>query len=169
MAEVYYFNIDENTEYDLPNELLPHCKKKESSAAASALINMGVENLRYLENGKPVADNCFVSISHSEKTVAVCKAHVPVGIDIEVFGKNRDWKKIAKRCFGENELNCFLKSPDEKTFLEIWTKKEAFSKISGNGIADIIKGTDVFSLDGFTFETKLVDKFIITVCEKVGI
>lgn len=169
MTSVYYFNLDENIEYDLPSELLSHCKKKESSAAASALINMGTENLRYTENGKPVADNCFVSISHSEKVIAVCKSDVPVGIDIEVFGKKRDWVKIAKRYFSENELQYFSKSPNEKTFLEIWTKKEAFAKISGNGIADIINGVDVFSLDGFTFETELVNNFIITVCEKVGI
>lgn len=169
MTSVYYFKLDENTEYDLPASLLPHCRKKESLAAASTLINMGVENLRYLENGKPVADNCFVSISHSGKTIAVCRSDVPVGIDVEVFGKNRAWGKIAKRYFSENELRSFLKSPDEKSFLEIWTKKEAFAKISGNGIADIIKGNDIFSLEGYTFKTEAINDFIITVCEKAGV
>lgn len=169
MTSVYFFKLTEKTEYDkalLPRNVQEHCKKKESVAAATELINMGVVGLRYKEN-KPFADNCFVSISHSGDMVAICKSDNPVGIDIEFIDRERDYKKIAKRFYQGKELD-YVGDFSLERFYEIWTKKEAYAKIDGNGIIEIHKGFDVLSVDGYTFETEILGDYALSICEKVG-
>ena len=168
MISVYFFNLSDKTEYDTSafNEnVANHCKKKESIAAASALLAMGVENLHYDENNKPLADNCFVSISHSKDMIAVCKSDKPVGIDIEFISTDRDYHKIAKRFYEGKELEYFISSPTAETFYEIWTKKEAFSKISGQGAIEIFEGFDVLSLDEYEFQSDIIGEFSLSVCQ----
>ena len=166
---VYYFDIREqgevNKEY-LPQSVLSHCKKKESFLAAQALIRMGAENLHYNEKKKPLADNCYVSISHCEHMVAVCTSDKPVGIDIEKINRERNLDKIANRFYHGKELEYFNKNHTAEAFFEIWTKKEAYSKIGGEGVGEIYKGFDVLSLEDYTFDTKRIDEFILSVCEK---
>lgn len=167
--EIYIFDIHKineiNTE-NLPEAVLSHCKKKESFAAADALIRMGVENLHYNEKNKPLADNCYVSISHSENMVVVCKCENPVGIDIEKIDYDRDITKIAERFYHGKELETFRKTPTPDVFFEIWTKKEAYSKISGEGVGEVFNGFDVFSLENYKFETERIENFMLSVCEK---
>ncbi len=167
--ELYFFDIKKQNEINKENlseAVLSHCKKSESFAAADALIKMGVENLRYNEKNKPLADNCYVSISHSESMVVVCKSDNPIGIDIEKIDYDRDLKKIAERFYHGKELETFYESPTADIFFKIWTMKEAYSKIDGEGVGEIFKGFDVYSLDNYTFETERIKDYIISVCEK---
>lgn len=169
--KLYFFDVSKTCEINkenLPQSVLAHCKKTESFAAAQALIQMGAENLRYEENGKPVADNCYVSISHSGDMVAVCTSENPVGIDIEKTDPDRDMKKIAKRFYRGKELEKFNENPTADLFFEIWTKKEAYSKISGEGVAEVFKGFDVFDLKDYTFATEKVNEYMLSVCEKTN-
>ncbi len=169
MVSVYFFKLSDKTEYNtdlFPANVKAHCKKKESVAAASALLSMGVENLHYDENNKPWADNCFVSISHSHHMIAVSKSDKPVGIDIEFMATDRDYHKIANRFYKGKELEYFNFSPNAETFYEIWTKKEAFSKISGQGAVEIFEGFDVFSLNGYEFQTEYIENFALSICER---
>lgn len=168
MSSVYFFDVDK-AEYDknsLPQNLLAHCKKEESIFSAIALIDMGAENLSYRENGKPVADNCFVSISHSKNMVAVCRSDRPIGIDIEFIDDTRNLEKIAKRTFKGRELEVFENCRTAECFYEIWTKKEAYSKISGNGVIAVMKGFDIFALDDYDFSTETVEEYVISICEE---
>ncbi|MBQ8767736.1 MAG: 4'-phosphopantetheinyl transferase superfamily protein [Clostridia bacterium] len=166
--ELYYFNINEKevNKEKLPETVLSHCKKKESFLAAEALINMGVDGLHYNEKKKPLADNCFVSISHSGNMVAVCKSQKPIGIDIEKIDKSRSLEKIANRFYHGKELELFNKNPTAETFFEIWTLKEAYSKISGEGVGEVFEGFDVFSLSDYNFKTEKIDEYMLSVCEK---
>lgn len=169
MNSVYFFKFSKETQYyngDLPENVVNHCKKPESFAAAKALIDMGAENLRYGENGKPVADNCFVSISHSGDTVAVCKGENPVGIDIELIDDKRNFEKLANRVFCGKELEYFKEIPTAERFYEIWTQKEAYSKIGGEGTVEIMKGFDIFDLTDYTFQSETVNNYVISICEK---
>ena len=169
MVSVYFFKLSDKTEYNadvLPANVKEHCKRRESIAAACTLLSMGVENLHYDENKKPLADNSFVSISHSKDMVAVCKSDKPVGIDIEFMATDRDYKKIANRFYKGKELEYFNSRSTAESFYEIWTKKEAYSKISGQGAIEIFNGFDVFSLEGYEFQTEIVENFVISVCEK---
>lgn len=131
----------------------------------NALRELGAENLRYLPNGKPVADNCFVSVTHSGDSAAVCASNRPIGIDMEKADAVRDFRKIAERFFSEKELEYYKENPIPLRFYEIWTRKEAYSKISGDGLKDIFRKTDTLSLDGYSFKTESCGEYVITVCE----
>lgn len=168
--ELYFFDVNKVNNIDkenLPFAVLSHCKKKESFAAADTLIKMGVQNLHYDEKNKPLADNCYVSISHSKNMVAVCKSENPVGIDIEKIDYDRDLKKIAERFYHGKELELFRENPTAEIFFEIWTKKEAYSKIGGEGVGEVFKGFDVYSLEDYSFETEKIGEFMLSVCEKI--
>lgn len=170
MTSVYFFNLTEKTEYDktlLPKNVQDHCKKRESIAAATELLTMGVQGLRYEENNKPVADNCFVSISHSGDMVAVCTSENPVGIDIEKIDDTRNFEKIANRYFHGKEKEFFEQNPTADAFYEIWTKKEAYTKIDGNGVIEIQKGFDVLNIENHQFQTEKVNEYMLTICERV--
>ena len=169
MTSVYFFNLTEKTEYDkslLPQNVREHCKKPESIAAATELLNMGVKNLWYDRN-KPMADNCFVSISHSGDMVAVCTSENPIGIDIEKIDTKRNLEKLSKRVFKGQELEAFEQNPTPEQFYEIWTQKEAYSKIDGQGVNEIMKGFDIFDLQNYEFHTEIVNDYALSICEKV--
>ncbi|MGN0569012.1 MAG: 4'-phosphopantetheinyl transferase family protein [Candidatus Fimenecus sp.] len=171
MTSVYFFDYTDeslNLPETFPENVISHCKKGESLAAAAALIDMGVLNLHYEKNGKPLADNCFVSISHSENMIAVCTSDKPVGIDIEYIDDSRNFCRLAERFFKDSELEFFNRRKDAVSFYEIWTKKEAYSKILGTGTGEIFKGFDVFSLNDVVFHTEQANDYIITLCEKAG-
>ncbi len=169
MTSVYFFNLTEKTEYDkklLPQNVQEHCKKPESIAAATELLNMGVENLWYDRN-KPMADNCFVSISHSGDMVAVCRSDKPIGIDIELIDERKDLEKLSKRVFRGKETELFKNNPTPEQFYEIWTRKEAYSKIDGQGVNEIMKGFDIFDLQDYDFHTEIVNDYVLSICEKI--
>lgn len=153
MAEIKVFEYFETGEKG-------HLKK-----AREMLENLGAKNISYLPNGKPTAENCFISVSHSGGRCAVCVSELEVGVDIEKIG-DRDFENVARKTFGEKEKEYYFNNKVPQSFFEIWTRKEAYSKISGEGIKEIIKGTDTFSLDGYEFETKISDGFVLTICEK---
>ena len=169
MTSVYFFKLTEKTEYNkelLPQNVQDHCKKPESVAAATELLNMGVKNLWY-DRKKPMADNCFVSISHSGDMVAVCTSDKPVGIDIEKIDERKDINKLSNRVFRGKEMELFKSSPTPELFFEIWTKKEAYSKIDGQGVNEIMKGFDIYELEDYEFQTEIINDYVLSVCEKV--
>lgn len=101
--------------------------------------------------GKPYLSNeIFVGVTHTDNMVII-------GIDCENFGidcecASRTVKKsdnIAKKLFCDNEIKYIKNSDDERrAFLEIWVKKEAYSKFTGEGVSSF-KTFDVTTLSGF--------------------
>lgn len=133
--------------------------------AYKTLEKMGARDIQKLPNGKPVASNCFISISHSRGKTAVCKSEKPIGIDIEKI-ENRNFNPLAERFFTENEKKYFNENGTAAAFYEIWTRKEAHAKITGDGLKEIFRMTDTFSLNEYDFTTKMLDGYVLTVCEK---
>ena len=108
----------------------------------------------YGENGKPTLDfktlgrnlqkkglplertGLYFNMSHSGKYVVIAVSDVDVGIDVEHKAKN--YRQVAKRFFCEEEYRSICACPDEteqkQCFLEIWTKKEAYIKLTGLGM-----------------------------------
>lgn len=93
-------------------------------------------------HGKPFLSNSSANIhfnlSHSDNlAVLAVSAQGEVGVDIESISE-RDYLKIAKRYFHENELQalheCSVKER-EILFYKFWTLKEAFFKATGGGIS----------------------------------
>ena len=71
----------------------------------------------------------------------------------------KEFLSYAKKFFEQN--------PTADTFYEIWTKKEAYTKIDGNGVIEIQKGIDVLSVESHQFQTEKVNEYMLTICERI--
>lgn len=102
-------------------------------------------------HGKPEVEGIYFNISHSHDYVVCVVADKPVGCDIEKIGQIREG--VAERFFTKKEVE-YLKSfeGEEKVqeFYRIWTMKESYSKMTGEGLT---LATDRME---FTFEEDVV-------------
>lgn len=97
--------------------------------------------IKNLPSGKPVAEvrgkEVSVSLSHSGDFVACAVSSAPVGIDLEI---KREVKPSLLKALNEEELEFVNKSEDkDSAFLRIWTAKEAYLKLTGEGLAGLGK------------------------------
>jgi hypothetical protein len=106
--------------------------------AGTLLTGAGLEGapvLRHDAAGAPHVDPVRVSISHSQRLVAVAAGlSGPVGIDLE-DRYPRDVTALAHRWFTPAELAWMSVQPEElEAFLHLWTAKEAVGKSLGTGL-----------------------------------
>lgn len=98
--------------------------------------NAEIEIIRS-SKGKPRLKNCdglHFSISHTDTDIFVEFSEMPIGIDAERIKNVRE--KIAARWFTPNEQKALGESAEpDVLFTEIWTRKEAYSKLTGAGFA----------------------------------
>ena len=103
--------------------------------------------------GKPEIKNhasgapLFFNTSHSAD-IAVCAitSAGPVGVDIERTRTIPDIQKIARRYFRPRETETLMALPAEsrlQAFYACWTRKEAFLKATGEGIAESLAKVEV--------------------------
>lgn len=136
-------------------------KKDRELAAADSLLVLSESDVNWLpaqffpdkktalpsimrkEHGKP----CFVdegepffSLSHAGDYVACYLGIRDMAIDIECIRKKKD--AVMKRVFSDAESDMIEKlekqegvEAADRLFTELWTKKEAMSKLDGRGIA----------------------------------
>ncbi len=120
----------------MKNKTILYLSKEKDSAAlkgAATRDYFGDCLLGRLESGKPIIINpqgYFISVSHSGGVTAVVISDTPVGLDIEEI-REIDFEKIKKGFFSDEDAE---KITDLNSFFEFWVKKEAESKISGEGI-----------------------------------
>ena len=92
------------------------------------------------ESGKPHFKNSQIefSVSHSHGyATAIISDDSKVGIDIEATEISPEKAaKLAERFFSADEKRELVANPD--SFLRIWTKKEAFAKMHGTPLSDLI-------------------------------
>lgn len=95
--------------------------------------NTDVNSIHYGSNGKPYADNIFFNVAHSGKFAFGISSDKEIGCDVEII-KNAHLD-IAKRVFTESEYNYISKSENSSnTFYKLWTIKESYIKLSGEGL-----------------------------------
>ena len=121
------------------------------------------------ESGKPYFLNSKTefSISHSHGyAAAIISSESLVGIDLEAAMIPREKaEKLAKRFFSDDELDEFATIPE--SFLNIWTKKEAFAKMQGIPLSDLIaaeKKSPLATKNNVFFSHFNVDGHPLTVC-----
>lgn len=95
----------------------------------------------YGEHGKPTLTHhpdIHFNISHCKDAVACAVNDSPVGIDIESVGRYKD--ELARYTMNDDEIATIAAAEEpEVVFIELWTKKEAATKLVGTGITDNLK------------------------------
>ncbi len=107
----------------------------------------------YGSTGKPALDGepstsgiCF-NVSHSQTLALYAIAwRREVGVDVEHIRQVKKGLQIAQRYFSPREYAALMSLPPHEqnvAFLNAWTRKEAFVKAYGTGLADALDGVEV--------------------------
>ena len=94
------------------------------------------EKLSYGSNGKPEAEGVYFNLSHSGQWVVCAIGDGPVGCDVEEIATVREG--IAERFFTQKEveyLNRFGSEERAAEFFRLWTLKESYMKMTGEGLS----------------------------------
>ena len=147
-------------------------KDKLTSAVAGLLIRhkIGERELVYGEHNKPYINGCddlFFSVSHSDRCVAIAVDEREVGVDVEKI-RTKDIDKLAERFFSQGEREYIAASSDRSiAFTEVWTRKEAYLKCKGTGIAEDLSAFDTISPEMSEYiHTVPLKDYILSVCSK---
>ena len=113
------------------------------------------------ERGKPYFPNTpsiHFSVSHSGDIFACAFSDEPVGVDIQEYKNRPDeaerCRKIAARFFHRDEVDA-LDADTVSAFYNIWTAKEAYVKLTGQGIDEDFREFCIFDLDEYLFQTEI--------------
>lgn len=103
----------------------------------------GIE-FQYSAKGKPMLANVeqhlHFNLSHSGGLALYAIASQPVGIDLEQIRPLSDAEQLAKRFFTPAEAEAIAALPraqKQAAFLNAWTRKEAYLKATGDGLAGL--------------------------------
>ncbi len=116
--------------------------------------------LYYDDRGKPAVDgrpDVHISLSHCKAAVAVAVASQPVGVDIEsLITPDID---LLRHTMSEAECATILK--DATQFTRLWTMKESFLKLTGEGLTDDLPNV-LTRADGVRFSTTVHSHYVVT-------
>lgn len=126
------------------------------------------------KNGKPYIKNhpFFYNISHSGDYVFCAVSDSEIGADIQ-RREDTDYIKLAERFFSDEEKTAVKSCEDitlrKELFYRLWCRKEAFGKLSGEGIASSVGSslldTDVGIAGGYIWEEyEILTDYQIAVC-----
>jgi 4'-phosphopantetheinyl transferase len=112
--------------------------------------------LSYGPRGKPrlvsPAGEVHFNVSHSGDLALIAfSSHSPIGVDLERISAATDVGGLAGRYFSPAELaHIEARSPAARrhAFFVCWTRKEAYLKATGDGLAQALDGFDVASAPG---------------------
>ncbi len=95
----------------------------------------------YEAGGKPFIighPDIHFNLSHCRAAVICAVSDRPLGIDIETVRPFKD--RLARHVLSEEEYKDVLSAPHpDLAFIEIWTRKEAVLKLTGEGIRSDLK------------------------------
>ena len=113
-------------------------------------------------HGKPELDEAGslrFNVSHSSTILAVAvTAGTEIGVDVELVRPVRRDAQLARRWFSEADAASLAAAPADRRarrFMELWTRREAIAKLSGDGLCgssssdpqSATLGTSVFNVD----------------------
>jgi len=112
----------------------------------------------YGPNGKPALSGPFArsglsfNLAHSENLALIAVSHSgPLGVDVEYIRPLSDTDELVARFFSSRENALFRALPDGQknaAFFNLWTRKEAWLKATGEGIAHSLNRVEVTFLPG---------------------
>lgn len=92
-------------------------------------------------HGKPYIQQCGITfnVSHSGDRLAIAVGNIgELGIDIERHAGRENLPDLVRRCFADSEIDYWQALPvsqQPEAFYRFWTRKEAFVKAVGRGLA----------------------------------
>ena len=113
----------------------------QSLAGLWLLKKSGAEGvLSYTALGKPCLSDAQIGITHTAEQAfcAVSDGKAPIGIDAEEVNGRLDADRraaMAKRWFSEAEQTVAVSG--EREFYRVWTRKEAYVKMTGEGLCGV--------------------------------
>ncbi len=152
MTTIYITSSSENP-YSIVKKL---AAQKYNSEESELIMAKGSYGKPYFENYPDFHFN--ISNSYDLQIIGVSDA--PIGVDIE---KLRPINQNAAKRFCEDEYEYILKQNSDYAFIEIWTKKEAYLKLLGTGIAGGLDSFNIFDLKE-PLKTFKKDEYIISIC-----
>lgn len=109
-------------------------------------LGYGAFGKPYLKGAGPAGDLRF-NLAHSgDQALLALALGREIGIDIEQIRPVPDFEDLARRFFSSRETTMLLSLPGHqrlKAFLTCWTRKEAYIKARGGGLAVALSGFDV--------------------------
>jgi 4'-phosphopantetheinyl transferase len=121
-------------------------------------VNPADLRFSYSPNGKPVLAEQFANsgihfnLAHSEDMALFAVTRIgPVGVDVECVRPIKNVEELVARFFSSRENELFQNVPaDEKpaSFFNLWTRKEALLKATGEGITRSLSLVEVSFLQG---------------------
>ncbi len=106
---------------------------------------------RFGAHGKPFVDGLRFNISHSGARALIALAQVEVGADVEL-PRARRTDDIARRFFAPGEVQRLFTVADPAVrrdqFFRLWTCKEAFLKVTGEGLSRSTRSYEIELLAG---------------------
>ncbi len=97
---------------------------------------------RYGANGKPYlqGDPFYFNLSHSGNYVICAVSTREIGADIQQHGAG-GMERLAQRFFSADEVSALQACGEEREalFYRLWTRKEAYGKLTGRGIAGALE------------------------------
>ena len=164
MQRVFYMKLDELSCEDWQNTQL-HKISTQRRDKVLRCVNM-MDQVRSLaaglllyhgENSLTQEERAYCSITHAGNYAAVVFSDAPVGIDVEFthrFQSHPDklWR-MAHKIFSQEEWDVFLTHPNGTGFLaRTWTRKEAYGKRHGVGLAMDLPSLNTLDEDAFYSE-----------------
>lgn len=191
-AATFDFNRRELSEY--AREKLENCTNEKRTREIIlgdavrrellAEVNAQDEPLALRERGKPYLPgrkDVGFNISHSGElavgvllTVSTEDVGFEIGCDVEKIDRNRTCgrqNRIMKHAFAESERLLVESSSDPAAeFYAVWTRKEAYLKYTGEGIAVSLASVDTIRLptscttETFTLRDSSGEEYVFSVC-----
>lgn len=130
------------------------------------------EEYTYGEKGKPYFKNIPInfSLSHSGDYVFCVFSEQEVGADIQ-YKKPDAGERVVKRFFTEAEREawkrCATQEEREELFYKLWSRKEAYGKLTGEGIvaATAVDVMEALPMAIFWQDFKVLENYHISICK----
>ena len=181
--KIEYVILDKNLTFDKVSRyasLLPEYRREKimryrfekdklRSLIAGLLIRraIGEMPLVFGEHEKPYVqgNSLYFSVSHSGRVAAIAVDDTELGLDVEELPAP-DRLKIADRFYHPREREYVHGAEDEaRAFCRIWTRKEAYLKMTGEGISTDLTAFDTTSSPlGERMVTFDLDGYCLSVC-----
>ncbi len=118
-------------------------------------------------SGKPYLRDVpafYFSLSHTRGAVAVAVSSRDIGVDVERLGPARP--RVAERCFTAEEQSYIGQSDNPgRAFYEVWTRKEAYLKYTGQGLSVPLQSFCVVGEMDVRIETVEQHGYLLSACE----